>query len=119
MLYIVGTQIDTRVKHSAPQGLTNKSLQRKITWLPPGDIWELASIRRNHETGDVEYSFMSWKDNKVFKTIPFKTCEVADQTIAAARNETIVDEPDRSNVDVEEKEAHLNALLNPKPRKKY
>lgn len=118
MLYIVGTQIDTRVPNTVPStSPVNKTARRKITWLPPGDIWELASIRRNHETGNIEYSFMSWK-TKEFKAVPFANCEVADQAIASARNEQIVDDNDRSQVDMEEKQSHLKDLLNPRPKRK-
>lgn len=117
MLYIVGTQIDTRNTQQPTGQLVNRNARRKVTWLPPDDIWELASIRRSRETNDVEYSFMSWK-TKEFKTIPFPDCGAADQAIASARNEQIVDDDDRSKVDMEEKASHLNDILNPKPKQR-
>lgn len=118
MLYIVGTQIDTRVPHQPTGALTSTVNKRRVTWLPPNDIWELASIRKSRESDDIEYSFMSWK-TKQFKIIPFKDCATADNAIAAARNEQIVDDIDNSAVDMEEKQNHLNDILNPTPKKRH
>ena len=59
---------------------------------------------------------MSWKTKKHHQ-VTFENCAVADTAIAIARGEQIVDEPDRTKVDLDEKFKHLNDVLNPKPGK--
>lgn len=117
MLYIVGTQIDTRATPSSPGTLPQKNTKRVARWLPENDIWELATIRSNPDGTGVLYGFMSWKTKKHHQ-VTFENCTVADTAIAIARGEQIVDESDRTKVDLDEKFKHLHDVLNPKPNRR-
>lgn len=108
MLYIVGTEIDTKVKNTPSVSLVNKNLSstRQIRWLPPGHVWELGTIRPTKDADTVDYHFYSKTKHERY-VVTFKDCSSADQAIAAARGDKIVDDESGKNVDYDEKMSYL------------
>lgn len=108
MLYIVGTEIDTRAKAPPKTSFVNKNLPatRQITWLPPGHVWELGTIRPTKDADTVDYHFYS-KTRYERYIVTFKDCSSADMAIAAARGDKIVDSEEKLNIDYDEKMKYL------------
>ena len=109
MLYIVGTEVDTRDKSRPSTSMVNKTLSanRQIKWLPAGHLWELGTIRPTKDRDTVDYHFYSKTHHERYIVI-FKNCSSADMAIAAARGEKIVDDNERNSVDIDEKMSYLD-----------
>jgi len=120
MLYIIGTQVDT-TRFTDPR--LPISQKRVATWLPEiqddqgktiGALWVLGRISQTRDATTLDYMFYLERNPQRTHTVVFETAEQADQAISAARGEKIVDEPDRKQVNTEEKFDQVSAELNRK-----
>ena len=112
MLYIVGTSIDMTTPDNPMARGVNKN-KRKINWIPSGVNWLLGRISKTKDADTVEYLFYSSTNSGRTHTVTFPDCKTADEAIAAARGERIVDETEKpvDEVDVEKKFSQIEKDL--------
>jgi len=120
MLYIIGTQVDTTQVTDPRSSVSQK---RIATWLPElqdaqgnltGGIWLLGRISQTKDANTLDYTFYLERNPQRTHTVVFTTAEQADQAISAARGEKIIDEPDRTHVNMEDKRNQVANDLNRK-----
>lgn len=115
MLYIVGTKVTTKVKFDPRQ--PDKSRNRPVTWLPKDIDWVLGRISKTPDAESIDYMFYCEQNPSRTHTTTFPSCETADQAIASARGEKIVDETvDTRTVNLDEKFKQVGSQLTAKER---
>jgi hypothetical protein len=95
MIYIAGTKISTRQASFDPR--LTKQPKNTTTWLPVDVDWVLGRICPTPEAQTVDYMFYCAQNPGRMHTTTFPDCKTADNAIAKARGENLVEEPE-SNV---------------------
>lgn len=111
MLYIVGTRVSTKQQQFDPRFPNRKKVV--INWLPTDVDWILGRISPTTGADTVDYMFYCEQNPGRMHTTTFPSCKVADDAIAKARNENIVEEAETGvrNVNVQDKFKQIGTEL--------
>ena len=110
MLYIIGTRVDTT--RSIDPRMLSRDNRRIASWLPAvnddrgqniGAVWILGRISATPGADTLDYMFYLELNPQRTHVVTFENAEQADKAISAARGETIVDEPDRKELNADKK----------------
>ena len=110
MLYIIGTRVDTT--RSIDPRMLSRDNRRIASWLPAinndrgqniGAVWVLGRISKTRDAETLDYMFYLEQNPQRTHVVTFENAEQADQAISTARGETIVDEPDRKELNPDKK----------------
>ena len=108
MIYIAGTQISTKQRPFDPR-FPNRP-RNTTTWLPVDVDWVLGRICPTPGESTVDYMFYCEQNPGRTHTTTFPDCKTADDAIAKARGESLVEEPESGvrNVNAEDKFKQIN-----------
>ena len=98
MLYIVGTEVFVTAapqQPPTPGGVNKKVTKRRNTLFPVDKKWQLGRIYKDHDKDKLVYDFYNCNNTNDVINLEFSTSEEADQAIALARGDKIVETSDK------------------------